>query len=656
MKFDYTKLTLDEKLKLLTGKDFWQTEDFDGKAPYLLVSDGPNGLRKCSPNGDLAANAMPTLSTLGNTWNPSLAYLEAQSIASEFIEKNVDMILGPGVNIKKSPFCGRNFEYFSEDPYLSGIMGKYYIKGAKDLNVATCLKHFCCNNYEFEREFRSSEVDERTLFEIYLRPFEIALEAKPEAVMPSYNPVNGIYACENKYLLQDVLKNKFHFDGYVISDWGAVHNSAKSLKAGIDLRMAFDQRAFGELKDAYDKKIISDEEINRSLDKLFTLIEEIKTKDKKVIYDKQKRHENAIKIAEEGIVLLKNNDNLLPLDNSKKIFICGECSENPFIGGGGSSQVKPIDKMITLADDLKKKNYIIDSRFTYTYQISLGSSVLLQRIDDNDVSILTVGVSPIDFAEGYDRTTLRLTPIQEGMIHLAASRNKKIIVIVYAGGVVDMSTWINEVDAVIFAGYSGEGVNEALGNIISGEVSPSGKLAETFVYNTDYSYTDGNSATDSYIQYLDTIFVGYRGMGKRNMNILFPFGFGLSYANFEYSNLNIEKIGEDKFNVSCLVKNVSNIEAKEVVQLYVGDLSSSVSRPIKELRDFKKILLKPHEEKKVEFELNKRDFSFYNACLHDWYLENGKFLIEIGSSVVDIKLKDIVDIELDKYSQYSREV
>ena len=650
----FSNLSLTEKLKLLTGKDFWHTEDLNGKVASITFSDGPHGLRKCEGEKELEAVSFPTLSSLGNTWNKDLAYLEGRLIASACVENGVDVILGPGVNIKRSPFCGRNFEYFSEDPLLSGVLAKAYIKGVQDLGIGACLKHFACNNYEYEREFRSSEVDERTLFEIYLRPFEIALEANPWCLMPSYNCVNGIYSCENKYLLKDVLRDKFKYTGYLISDWGAVHNSAKSLKAGLDLRMAYDEKAIKELSEAYDKNYIDAKEIDNSINNLSKLISKTKNDKKKVLFNKEESHLNAVDIAKESIVLLKNENNILPLKKTDKVLVTGSSSINPPFGGGGSSCVRSSYKSKSLEELLNLNGIKSECRPGYNSFSVFETSVMLQRASVNDVAIVTVSVEKEAFAEGFDRTSIKLSKVQENIIHQLASKIKTVVVI-YCGGVIDVSTWSNEVDGIVFAGYGGEGINEALADVLLGKTNPSGKLSETFITCEDNEFVDGVNSTDSVVRYSEGVFVGYRRMNDPNYKIIYPFGYGLSYSNFEYSSLRINKLGETDYEVFVDIENTSDIDGKEVVQLYVSDLSSSVSRPLRELKGFEKVFIPAREKKTVSFKLDRSSFAFYNASIHDWYVENGLFEIQIGSSSIDIKLREKIDIELDFYSQYSRE-
>lgn len=650
----FLSLSLEDKLSLLTGKDFWSSNDLDGRLPSLVVSDGPNGLRKCVGDTQLKSTSFPSLSSLGNSWNKELSYLEGQNIASICVENNVDVILGPGVNIKRSPFGGRNFEYFSEDPLLSGVLAKGYIEGVQSLGVGTCLKHFCCNNYEYEREFRSSEVDERTLFEIYFKPFEIALEASPWSIMPSYNCVNGVYACENKYLLKDMLRDKFNYTGCLISDWGAVHNSAKSLKAGLDLRMPFDSRAIGELKDAYSKKYINEEDVNSAISNIANLIEKTNNNKKRVLFSKEESHQNAVAIAKEGIVLLKNDDGILPLSKNSKVLITGDAAINPPYGGGGSSYVTSDFKSKSIEELLKEKGYSAEYRFGYNASFTFENSVILQRADNNDVAIVTVAVDKDKFEEGHDRETLRLSKAQEKAILTIASRIRTVVII-YCGGVVDVSSWKDCVNGIVLAGYGGEGINEALSSILSGETNPSGRLSETFITCEDNEYVDGIYSTESYVRYVEGVFVGYRNVGNPNYKIIYPFGYGLSYSKFEYSNIKVNKLSETDYEVSFDVANTSNVDGKEVVQLYVSDLSSSVSRPTRELKAFEKVFIKANSSKTIKFKLDKSAFAFYNASIHDWYIENGLFEIQIGSSSLDIKLKQRIDIELDTYSQYSRE-
>ena len=653
---DIKNLTIEEKLRLLIGFNRWQTNDANGKVPSLFLSDGPNGLRMMNVDtGETyKATVMPNISHLANTWDEDLAFLDGETIANECIEYGADVLLAPGVNIKRTPLCGRNFEYFSEDPYLSGVMAKSYIDGVQSKGIGTSLKHFCANNREYDRRYVSSEVDERTMREIYLPAFEKALEAKPWTVMNSYNQLNGVWLAENKKLLKDVLRDEFGFDGLVVSDWSASHSAWRSIKNGTDLLMPYRENDYLELKDAYDKGLLTDEDIERAINRLFELINRCKTSDKKVVsYAKEERHNSALKIAKEGIVLLKNEDNILPL-NAKNILVGGY---HDAIGGGGSAQAitdyqsKSVCELV--AEKLPNSNVstcngLLASR--KLHEVYDLKDAVKQAVK-NDVVVLSV--SSYNETESLDRENAYLMREQEETILALAKYNPNVVVVVNAGSYIDMSRWINKVKAVVWAGFAGEASKEAVASVLTGETCPSGKLTETFplaIEDTPTGYDIGDMFTN---RYTEGIYVGYRWYEKYDIPVAFPFGHGLSYANFEYSNLKIEKIGETDYDVYVDVKNLSNIDAKEVVELYVKDVFSSVSRPEKELKGFKKVSLKAGETKTVKMSLYFRSFAFYSTMLDKWHIENGEFEILVGASSQDIRVKGVIDIELDEKEQYT---
>lgn len=653
---DIKNLTIEEKLKLLVGFNRWQTNDANGKVLSLFLSGGPNGLHKTNlETGErVKATSMPNISQLANSWDTELAFLDGETIANDCIEQGADVLLAPGVNIKRTPLCGRNFEYFSEDPYLSGVMAKSYIEGVQSKGIGTSLKHFCANNRERDRLYISSEVDERTLREIYLPAFEKALEAKPWTIMNSYNQLNGVWMSENKKLLKTVLRDEFGFDGFVVSDWDAPHSAWRSIKNGTDLLMPARDKYYLDLKQAYENGLLTDEDINRALGNLFELIEKCKNNDKKKInYTKEERHANALKIAKGGIVLLKNQDNLLPL-KAKNILVGGD--HRSIVGGGSGHaltnyQSKPLVEL--LAEKLPESNLsTCHGLLSYAklHEIRDLRGVLKEAVK-NDVVVLSV--SSINETESLDRENAYLMREQEDTILAVAKYNPNVVVLVNAGSYIDMSRWIDKVKAVVWVGFAGESSQEAVASILTGETCPSGKLTETFprsIDDTPTGYEIGDAFT---IRYTEGIYVGYRWYEKYNIPVAFPFGFGLSYASFEYSNLKIEKLSETDYNVYVDVKNLSNIDAKEVVQLYVKDTFSSVSRPGKELKGFKKVSLKAGESKTVKMTLDYRSFAFYSTMLDKWHIENGEFEILIGASSQDIRLKGVIDITLDEKDQYT---
>ncbi|MBO5481446.1 MAG: glycoside hydrolase family 3 C-terminal domain-containing protein [Clostridia bacterium] len=656
MKYDIKKLSLDEKLHLLTGRDTWRLSTANEKLPEVFLSDGPNGLRMIDLETKTTkkATAMPNIHILASTWNTDLAYLDGATIADDCLEHHADVLLAPGVNIKRTPLCGRNFEYFSEDPYLSGVMAKAYIEGVQSKGVGTSLKHYCANNREYDRRYQNSDVDERTLREIYLPAFEIAVQAKPWTVMCSYNPVNGIYASENQYLLDDILRGEFGFDGLIVSDWAAVHHSARAVKASLDLRMPYDQNAYTELKTAYDEGWLSDEEIDACVERILAFMEKTQTQKKEVTTTKQQRHENAVKIAAEGAVLLKN-DGILPL-TSGKICVYGPFADSPAMGGGGSAYAETDYKPRHLAEELQDilGDTVSTANIWMDYHRNKQVKAGLQASYENDITVLCLGTGKNREAEGYDRTHLRLDAIQEKLIDEVSKYTDNIVVVLHAGSAIDMSAWIDKVKAVLLIGFSGEGAQEAAAQLLTGKISPSGKLTETFPWYLEDTPTADYTGNGCSEQYAEGVFVGYRWFDEHDIDVLFPFGHGLSYTNFAYSDLAIEKKDETHYDVCFTVTNTGNMAAKEVSQVYVRDVFSMVNRPKKELKGFVKTELQAGESKRVRIPLCDRAFAYYSVNLKRWYVENGDFEILVGASSRDIRLKEKITIQLPDKDQYSR--
>lgn len=651
MKYNVKQFTLEQKLRFLEGKDSWRLYDADGALPETFLADGPHGLRKMEDGKTLPATVMPTISSLSYTWNPDLAFLDGATIADDCIEHDVDVLLAPGVNIKRTPLCGRNFEYFSEDPYLSGVMGKAYIEGVQSKGIGASLKHFCANNREYDRTNQSSEVDERTLREIYMPAFEIAVQAKPWTVMCSYNPVNGVWASENEWLLKDVLRQEFGFDGLIVSDWGAVHDAPRCVKATLDLGMG-NAPAYESLKAAYDSGELTEAEIDARVEKVLELIEKAEITQKKVTTTKEQRHENAVAIAKEAIVLLKNEENVLPLKQGN-ILVAGPWATQPTLGGGGSAYAITDYKIPDLSELLKEQ--LPESEITSLTMISsttrLNTTYAYAR--KADTVLFFIGNDEIVEGEGHDRLTLRLQPKQEDIILNLAKLNKNLVVVLYAGSAVDMSPWIDKVKAVVLAGFAGEGVNDALADILTGKVYPSGKITETFPLCLEDTPSGSERGNGFYERYSEGVLVGYRWYDTKEKDVLFPFGHGLSYADFEYSDLQIQKDGETDYTVSFNVKNLSDREAKEISQLYVSDVFAMVERPVKELKGFAKTTLKAGECKRVSIKLDYRSFAYYNVSLKKWHVENGEFEILIGSSSRDIRLTGIIDMQLPRTKQFT---
>ena len=678
MKYSVKDFSTEEKLRLICGASWWTLETLGGKLAEVVMSDGPLGVRHqefgeidesltapsqmtaYGPRERYTVNdttAMPSTAVVASTWNTELSRLAGETIADECVEKKRDIILAPGVNIKRTPLCGRNFEYYSEDPYLAGTMAKAFIEGAQAKGIGTCLKHFCANNSEYDRDHQSSEVDERTLREIYLPAFEIATGAKPWSVMCAYNQINGVYASENSYLLNDVLRGEFGFDGVVISDWYAVRQSARAAKAGLDIEMPYRKRAYGEVKAAYEAGYLTDEDLDTLARRILAFIEKKVEADKRksVTYTKEERHANAVRIVEEGAVLLKNEGGILPLKDGK-IHVTGLGADRPPVGGGGSSKIEPEYKTRHLADELSERlgdaATVTRDRsplFRYNGKMIAANHALVAGYDADTVVFCIGNDETVEFESG-NRSSLDLPMGAEDMLVEMTKYNENIVVVVYAGSAVDMSRWIDKVGAVLFVGFGGEGAQEAVANLLVGKISPSGKLQETLPISLEDTPTGGYQGDGFVDRYDEGIFVGYRYYERFGVDVLYPFGHGLSYAEFEYSNLTTRKLGDFDFELSFTVKNTSAVTAKEVAEIYVRDVFAAVARPVKELRAFEKVELAPGEAKRITVRLGERDFAYYNTSLHRWYVEDGAFEILVGSSSQDIRLKTRVDIETPLYS------
>ena len=656
-----SKMTLEEKASLCSGLDFWHTKSIERLGiPSIMMTDGPHGLRKVSEKGDtVPATCFPTAVALASSWDEKLLEKVGEAIAEECLAEGVSILLGPGVNIKRSPLCGRNFEYYSEDPYLSSEMAASFIKGVQSKGVGTSLKHFVANNQEHRRMSISAMIDERTLREIYLASFEGAIKkSRPWTVMAAYNRVNGKYCFKNEYLLTDILRNEWGFEGIVISDWGAVdiYERAEALKAGLDLEMP-SSNGLGDKKiiEAVRNGKLSEEILDKTVERLLTIIfEAIDNKQENATYDRRKHHEFAKEVAKECIVLLKNENNILPLNSKSKVAVIGSFAKNVRYQGGGSSHVNPTqldipyEEILKLVDDpsnvLYADGYDLESDEVKEELINEAKNIA----QNSDVAVIFAGLPERYESEGYDRENLSLPKSHNKLIEEITKVQDNVVVVLFNGAPVEMP-WINKVKGLFECYLGGQAVGGAIADLLFGKANPSGKLAETFpkklAHNPSHPYFPGE---DDVVEYREGIFIGYRYYDKKEIEPLFPFGFGLSYTKFEYSDLKIDKKqakDTDTITVSVKVKNVGNMAGKEIVQLYVRDVESSVVRPEKELKGFKKVELNPGEEKTVTFVLDKRSFAYYSADIKDWYVESGDFEILIGKSSKEIVLKDTVNVE-----------
>lgn len=660
-----TDLSIQDRIKLLTGKETFTTQDLDGKLKSYVLEDGPHGVKGLGENK--RATALPCLQNLGNSWSLESAKLMGQVIAEECILNNVDVILAPGVNIKRVPTCGRNFEYYSEDPLLSGLLAKSFIEAVQKKGIGATLKHFCANNREYARFTVSAEVDERTLREVYMKAFRIALDAKPWLVMCSYNPVNGWYASENRWLLKEVLRDELGFDGVIVSDWSAVHDRAKCLKATLDLEMPYEKRSQKNMEDALARGFITEAEINESCARILELYDKIEANRylRKVDTTVDDRHNIAVKILEEGIVLLKNDDDILPLKKKCKIAVIGEISKKPEMYGGGSSSMegfceykqKPLSELLSefLPEcDVKYYNAYNNIDFLGHKNREFLGKTAIKAAYESDLAIVCVGNNATVESECFDRENIKLPVIHEDILNRVCDVNKNVVVIVTAGSCIDMSGFKDRVKAIIYTGFGGEATNEALADILIGKVCPSGKLSETFINKMEDNPTCFSKGNNFVERYAEGVNVGYKYYAKNNIPVQFPFGYGLSYAKFEYSDLKIEKKGEAEYLISYNVKNISDVDAKEISQVYVKDVFAMVDVPSLSLAAFAKTEIKAGETKRISHLLDKNVFEYYSTVKKDWYIENGYFEILIGASSQDIRLSERINIELDEDGQNTK--
>lgn len=660
-----SQLTLEEKVSLCSGLDFWHTKGIERlDIPSIMLTDGPHGLRKQVEGADhlgihhsVPATCFPSAVGLASTWNKELIQQVGVALGEECQAENVAVLLGPGANIKRSPLCGRNFEYFSEDPYLSSQMATNHIKGVQSQGVGTSLKHFAANNQEHRRMSTNAVVDERTLREIYLASFETAVkEAQPWTVMSAYNKVNGGYASENSHLLQDILKDEWGFEGFVVSDWGAVNEIVDSLKNGLELEMP-SSCGVGERKltKALEDGQLSEEVLNSAVERLLSIIfKSVDHQKENATYSKEEHHQLAREVARESMVLLKNDENILPLSKKGKLAVIGDFAHNPRYQGGGSSHINPTNLENILDEIQLVAGQETDVTFAKGYRLESDEveEALLEEAkkvaESAETAVLFVGLPDRYESEGYDRNHLRLPENHIKLIEAVASVQSNIVIVLSNGAPIEMP-WLDQAKAVLEGYLGGQALGGAIADLLFGEASPSGKLAETFPkelsQNPSFLNFPGEEDT---VEYKEGIFVGYRYYDKKRVEPLFPFGYGLSYTAFEYSNLKLERASiqdDEHVMVHVDVKNVGDIKGKEVVQLYVKDVESTVIRPEKELKGFEKVELAPREVKTVTFTLNKRSFAYYNVALKDWHVETGEFEILVGKSSKEIILSEFLHVE-----------
>ena len=656
-----SEMTLEEKASLCSAADAWHTKRIDRlNLPSAMVSDGPHGLRKEDDSpahfgllDSIEAICFPTASALACSFDRELIENVGNALGKECQSEDISVLLGPGINMKRSPLCGRNFEYFSEDPYLAGEMGAAFVNGVQKNDIGTSLKHFAANNQEWRRMSISAEIDERTLNEIYLTAFEkVVKQAQPWTIMCSYNQINGEYSCENKILLTDTLRDKWGFKGLVMTDWGAMNDRVKALKAGLDLEMPSSHGETDKLiVKAVNNGSLDMETLDTAVRRILTLVDKsLISKDKHsgFKYDMEWHHEIAKETAENCAVLLKNKC-ALPLSKNQKIAFIGEFADKPRIQGGGSSHINchKIDNALNsakqFADVTYAKGYNTDNDITD--EALLNEAVNAAK--NADIAVIFAGLSDAFENEGFDRKHIDMPKCQNELIEEICKVQKNVVVVLHNGSSITMP-WLDKVNAVLEMYLAGEASGAAAVNLLFGVANPSGKLAESFPLRIEdtpaYLNFPGNRDK---VNYNEGIFIGYRYYDKKKMDILFPFGYGLSYTKFRYDNMKIngKSASENNFSfkdndnvtVSVDITNIGEVEGAEIVQLYIENHIDEDNRPVKELRNFAKVKLVPGETKTVTFTLGFRAWAYYNETIHDWYAPSGDYKILIGASSRDIK-------------------
>ena len=646
------QLTLKEKASLISGKDFWQTVNIDRlNIPSAFLSDGPHGVRRQAAaadhlglNASIPATCYPTAATMANSWDPELGEVLGQKLGQEAAVQKVNVLLGPGTNMKRHPMCGRNFEYFSEDPYLAGKMAAGYIRGIQSNGISACVKHFACNDQEENRMTLDSVVDERTLREIYLTAFEIAVkEGKTKSIMSSYNLVNGVYANENEHLLVDILRKEWGFDGLVVTDWGGNNDGVLSLKCYNQLEMPGNPDRPEEVVKAIEAgeldEAVLDDNIDTLLDIIFdTMKNGVEKAPEK--FDVEDHHLFAQKCAEESAVLLKNN-NVLPLNNEKKVAFIGDFLYLPRYQGAGSSIVNPT-KLDKTSDLLKDSGLNVVGYCKGFNRYGKKNNKLHKEAMEvaklADIVVLYLGLDEVTEAEGLDRTNLLLNDNQLELVKDIKELGKQIVVVLSCGSAVEIP-FVEDVDAILHCYLNGQAGAKATLNILSGKVNPSGKLSETFpIKLEDVASSDNFPSHTRTIEYREAYGIGYRYFDTANVPVRFPFGFGLSYTKFEYKNLVINEEG-----VSFEITNIGDVKGKEIAQLYVGLGKSEIVRPTKELKGFAKVELEPGQTKKVEISFDDKTFRYFNVKTNKWEIEKGSYSIMIASSSDNIRLEGSIN-------------
>ncbi|WP_099467113.1 glycoside hydrolase family 3 C-terminal domain-containing protein [Konateibacter massiliensis] len=651
-----SKMTLEEKASLLSGKDIWETKTVERfELPTVVLSDGPHGVRRQVGAGDhlglndsLPATCFPTAATIANSWDPSIAEMIGKCIGEEAIAQGVGVVLGPSMNMKRSPLCGRNFEYYSEDPYLCGKIAAGEVKGIQSNGISACPKHYAVNSQELRRMSSDSIIDERTLREIYLAAFEIVVkEAKPRSLMSSYNRVNGIYASENEKLLQNILRDEWGFDGFVVTDWGGSNNHVESVRTGNHLEMpTTGGDSDRELVEAVRNGALDEEILDKRVEEMLKIIYEVQPAlkgNKGQGMKEEEHHKAAQKAAAESIVLLKNEEKLLPLAKGCKVAVIGDFAKTPRYQGAGSSIVNctKLDNTVDVIKDFDLNMLGFEQGYERNGKVDAQmQQAAMELAKQAEVVLFYMGLDEISETEGLDRTHMAIPHNQITLLSRLSKANKNVVAVISAGSAIEMP-WIQNCKAVVHGYLGGQAQAGAILEVLTGQVCPSGKLSETLPVkcedNPAHNYFPGKYYN---AEYREGLFIGYRYYEKAEVPVLFPFGFGLSYTTFAYSDLEIN--GQE---VSFTLANTGEVDGAEVAQLYIGARNSKVYRAVKELKGFTKVFLKSGEIKRVTITLDDKAFRYFNAGNNAWEIEEGDYDILIGASSADIRLKDNIHVD-----------
>ncbi|MCH1626893.1 glycoside hydrolase family 3 C-terminal domain-containing protein [Ferdinandcohnia quinoae] len=647
------QMTLEEKASLMSGQNFWNTKAIERLGiPSIMLTDGPHGLRKQGGKADhlglnksLPATCYPTAATLANSWDKSLLFDVGQDIGKEARSEGVSVLLGPGLNIKRNPLCGRNFEYFSEDPYLTGELASEMVKGIQSNGISACPKHYAVNSQEHMRMTIDEIVDERSLREIYLTGFEkVVKESNPLTMMSSYNMVNGEFANENQHLANDILYSEWGFDGVVVTDWGGNNDRVAGLKAHNQLEMPSTNGITDkEIVDAIHTGTLKESILDEAVDQLLSLLFKVRLDDKEAVQvDYNEHYKKSVEAARQSMVLLKNENNILPLKTGTKVAVIGDFAKNPRYQGAGSSLINPY-KLSNPLESLQDSPLNIVGYAQGFKRMGGKSNKLLREATSlaefAEVVLIFIGLDESREAEGVDREDLKLAQNQLELVESLVKVNENVIVVLSGGGALELP-FADHVQGILHTYLSGQGGGEAVVDILLGKYNPSGKLSETFpIMYTDIpssSYYPGQQATS---EHKEGLFIGYRYFETANVPVRYPFGYGLSYTTFKYSDFVL-----DGLTVSFDISNTGKVAGAEIAQLYIEKVDSKIFRSKKELKGFDKVYLEPGETKRVTLKLTKRDFSYYNPESKDWEIESGSYKIQVGSSIQAIHLEETVEM------------